>query len=292
MRAALLLGTLWISWRGLRDGNVLLTLLVFLEKERTGVDGGDDNVHEKEKEKKDENGKDHRDDGTAESEEATPTLEPITTTLSTPPPTPSTSDNMEKEKEEDKEKEKDAPVLSVSDAGARGRSMSSVHQVQSFVDRLCEVSAKYGGVVPSSVTPRALLSGNLKAVADAVWALLYVFWLTPLTVTSDENGLDVLVSWARGSVSVMLGNVDIEDACSFSDGRYLCALAQAHDALCVNAEALPPYRREQNLQQAVDLLHRRFAVPMALDVRDTVDAADEGAMLVYLALCYRRFSVW
>jgi len=131
---------------------------------------------------------------------------------------------------------------------------------------------------------QSITTGNLKAITDLVWDLIYLTTIKPIYFygLSDRFGL---LRWVQEQL-MMYKHLEITNFTeSFKDGMALCALVHSVSG-AIDYNELQQYRIIQNIRLAFDTLHDRYKIPKLLEPDDVMNIHDEICMIIYLSICY------
>jgi len=131
---------------------------------------------------------------------------------------------------------------------------------------------------------QSITTGNLKAITDLVWDLIYLTTIKPIQfyALSDRFGL---LRWIQEQL-MMYKHLEITNFTdSFKDGMALCALVHSVSGV-IDYNELQQYRVIQNIRLAFDTLYDRYKVPKLLEPDDVMNVHDEICMIIYLSVCY------
>jgi hypothetical protein len=140
------------------------------------------------------------------------------------------------------------------------------------------------GIALQSHPIQSIISGNMKAIADLCWDIIYLTTIKPINFfgLSDRFGL---LRWIQEQL-MMYKHLEISNFTeSFKDGMAFCALVHS---VCgaIEYNDLQQYRVIQNIRLAFDTLYDRYKVPKLLEPDDVMNIHDEICMILYLAMCY------
>jgi len=145
------------------------------------------------------------------------------------------------------------------------------------------------GVQLSSISTPSVVAGNVKAIMDLIWQIIYVVEIKP----SNYGGLEdrfALLSWCQDITNTYDG-VSVNDFTkSFSDGLAFCALIHSHAPQLIDIEELESYKKMENLRKAFKVANQELGIPELLLFQDFKEEPDETSIIVYLVQFFRKFS--
>jgi hypothetical protein len=150
------------------------------------------------------------------------------------------------------------------------------------------ISERLKVAIPSIPIP-LVMSGNMKAQLDLIWAIIYATEIQPMRYNGFQDRFAIL-QWLQDRTSVYQ-NVNITDFTSgFGNGIALLALVLSQKPSIVDFSSLVEYKALDNIKDALQWNEEHFGVPKLFDPSDLTETPDETAMIVYFAECFRCFE--
>ena len=171
------------------------------------------------------------------------------------------------------------PQLEVETAASRYDSAAKIQLVSACVGAMGQICPQ----VNSSNAP-LIASGNLRALASFVWAVVFLLWCKK-TRFRDATGLGAVAAFVMHSVAGYAHvRITPDLTASFCDGGFaLNAILDHHFPGTVEYDLLMP-STERNVSRCFSKAHDK-GVPLLLDASDFLDTAsfDETSLVLYLA---------